>query len=401
MELPVVVIRPCAPEAEPSLIASTVHEMLGKVPGIEDRLARARIVFIKINLSPRGRREYLGRAVEYVDPVVLRAVAIWVAARTGARIMVGDGTDGIGFEQALEQEGHRAVIEELGLVPVNLNDPPYTRFVVPRPLSHRWYDLSAKIAEADFIISLAKMKSHHLCGVTLCVKNLFGLPPNKVYGSPRVLLHSAVRIPRVLADLLQLVPPDLCIVDGIVGASSLEWGGDPVSSGVLIAGNDALATDAVAAKYMGVDPGAPWGTLPFFHADNHLRFCAEHGLGSIAQDGAVLDGEMAEMRRPFLPAGSAEPAFIERLQENRRLVCGLAQDYFAHRESFVRDFGGQVISLRRDGALAHGALDDKFGERFFGQHDAQGHSMEDWWYRSFIKRVEPEEAELAEPYTLT
>jgi len=396
----VVVVRPCAPEAEPSVIVSTIHEVLGKVPGIEERLARTKAVFIKINLGPSGRREYLGRAVEYVDPVVLHGVATWVASRTGARIMVGDGTDGIGFDQALEQEGHRAVIEELGLEPVDINNPPHRRFVVPRPLMHRWYDLSARIAEADFIISLAKMKSHHLCGVTLCIKNLFGLTPNKVYGSPRVLLHSAVRIPRVLADLLQLVPPDLCIVDGIVGASSWEWGGDPVASGVLIAGNDALATDAVAARHMGVDPGATWGALPFFHADNHLRLCAEHGLGSIAQNGAVLDGTMSEMRRPFLPAGSGEPAFIERLQENRRLVCGLAQDFFAQRERFVRDYGGQVISFRRDGTLAHGAVDEGFGPRFFGQQGALGHSPEEWWYRSFIKRVEHEEAELAEPYAV-
>jgi uncharacterized protein (DUF362 family) len=227
MTAPTVVIRPCEPDANQGRITSTVHEMLGRVPGVADRLARAKTVLIKINVGPGGRREYLGRAIEYVDPPVLRAVAAWVRSRTGARILVGDGTDGLGFEEAITQEGHRAVMDELGLTPLNLNEPPYRRFIVPRPLMFRWYDLPAALAEADFVISLAKMKSHHLCGVTLSIKNLFGLPPNKVYGSPRVCLHSAVRIARVLVDLLQLVPPDLCIIDGIVGASAWEWAGIP------------------------------------------------------------------------------------------------------------------------------------------------------------------------------
>ena len=328
----------------------------------------------------------------------LRAVAAWVQSHTTAPIRVGDGTDGIGFEEAMAQEGHRAVIEELGLTPLNLNEPPYQRFVVPRPQMFRWYSLSAALAEADFVISLAKMKSHHLCGVTLTIKNLFGLPPNKVYGSPRVCLHSAVRIARVLADLLQLVPPDLCIIDGIVGADASEWGGDPVTAGVLIAGNDALATDAAAARYMGVDPEAPRGEPPFIHGENHLRLCAQLGLGAIAADGYVLDGDMPEMRKVFSVSGSGEPAFIARLQENRRLVSGLARDYFEDRARFARDYPGQVVSVRRDGITAHGPMNAGFPERFFGHQNAAGRSPEEWWYRSFIKLVEPEEAELAAPY---
>ncbi len=68
------------------------------------------------------------------------------------------------------------------------------------------------------------MKSHHLCGVSLTLKNLLGLPANRVYGSPRFALHSPVRLPRILSDLAQICTPSIGLIDGItVLACNIDW----------------------------------------------------------------------------------------------------------------------------------------------------------------------------------
>jgi len=42
-------------------------------------------------------------------------------------------------------------------------------------LGHLW--LPRTVLEADFIVSMPKVKTHHWAGVTLSMKNLFGIVP--------------------------------------------------------------------------------------------------------------------------------------------------------------------------------------------------------------------------------
>src|SRR5439155_9797490 len=43
-------------------------------------------------------------------------------------------------------------------------------------------DLNHSYADTDVMVSLAKLKNHVTAGVTLSMKNLFGLTPNSLYG---------------------------------------------------------------------------------------------------------------------------------------------------------------------------------------------------------------------------
>ena len=51
------------------------------------------------------------------------------------------------------------------------------------------------VVEADLIVSLPKMKTHHWVGVTASMKNLYGMIPGIKYGWPKNVLHHA-GIPR-------------------------------------------------------------------------------------------------------------------------------------------------------------------------------------------------------------
>ncbi len=110
------------------------------------------------------------------------------------------------------------------------------------------------VLEADYIVSLPKLKTHHWVGVTLSLKNMFGIVPGCCYGWPKNVLHWAGITPSIL-DINSTVRPDFAIVDGIVGME----GNGPIqgtarSSGVLILGDDPVAVDATCARVMGLKP---------------------------------------------------------------------------------------------------------------------------------------------------
>jgi hypothetical protein len=229
------------------------------------------------------------------------------------------------------------------------------------------------------------------------MKNLFGLPPTPIYGSPRFMtLHSPIRLPRILADLTKMFKPEICLIDGIVGCNYQEWGGmgDPVSPGVLIVGDNPVATDAVGARFMGVNPEALRGTPPFLHADNHIRLAAELGLGLAAKADIDLIGQMPAQRKPFTIIGAAEPETSLGAERAHQKACRQAQAYFAERERYVKEYLDETVLLCDDQVLYHAPLAEV---TFRAIVQALGGNPFRF-YESFATLVQQEEAELRAPY---
>lgn len=107
---------------------------------------------------------------------------------------------------------------------------------------------------ADLIVSLAKMKTHHWAGATLSMKNLFGLVPGSVYGWPKNQLHH-VGIARSIVELNRIFRKTFAIVDGVVGMEGNgPVQGKPRPCGVLVMGPDLVAVDATCCRIMGINP---------------------------------------------------------------------------------------------------------------------------------------------------
>ncbi len=172
--------------------------------------------------------------------------------------------------------------------------------------------------ETDVMISLAKLKNHLTAGVTLSMKNLFGLTPNSLYGDQagtedatagRGPLHNRQgfekiklpglkdgitsndpthRVPRIIADICAARPIHLSVIDGITSVSGGEgpWcqNAGPMkvtTPGVLIVGLNPVSTDAVGTAVMGYEqPRAARGTKPFDFCDNHILLGEQAGLGT-------------------------------------------------------------------------------------------------------------------------
>lgn len=136
---------------------------------------------------------------------------------------------------------------------LNLNDVSRVRIQNPFSTISELY-LPHTALGCDLLVSLPKMKTHHWTGVTLSMKNLFGLVPGAIYGWPKNLLHWA-GIDQCVADLHGLFPNQFCLVDGIEG---MEGNGpilgNRITPGVIVAGAYPPAVDATCCRIMQIDP---------------------------------------------------------------------------------------------------------------------------------------------------
>lgn len=132
--------------------------------------------------------------------------------------------------------------------------------VQPHPLLSNYTDLKqvflpSSVLDADLLVSMPKMKTHHWVGVTLSLKNMFGLMPGAVYGWPKNVLHWAGIENSILDINSSLSIPQFAIVDGVIGME----GNGPIQgqakrTGVLVCGQDMVAVDATVCRLMGIQP---------------------------------------------------------------------------------------------------------------------------------------------------
>ena len=111
------------------------------------------------------------------------------------------------------------------------------------------------VLRADLLVSMPKLKTHHWAGMTLSMKNMFGIVPGLKYGWPKNFLHWH-GIHESIIDINSTVRPHFAIVDGIVGMEGNgPIQGTPKAVGVLVFGDDPVAVDATCARVAGLNPG--------------------------------------------------------------------------------------------------------------------------------------------------
>lgn len=134
----------------------------------------------------------------------------------------------------------------------------------------------AKSLLTSTVVSVARMKTHRQVIATLSLKNIgIGAIHNPDRHSPpwhtidpALFSHLARPLNLSLVRLAQVLPIHLAVVDGVVGMEGNgPVKGTPVSSGVALAGTDALAVDLLGAELMGLDPR----TIGYFWYLSQLR----------------------------------------------------------------------------------------------------------------------------------
>ena len=142
--------------------------------------------------------------------------------------------------------------------------------------------LPRTVLAADLLVSMPKMKTHHWSGVSLAMKNMFGIVPGIRYGWPKNILHWK-GIQESILDLCATVPIHFVIADGIVAME----GNGPLNGtarflGKIVLSDDAVAADATCARLMGFSANR----IP--HVREASRFIGNSSCALIDQVGETL-----------------------------------------------------------------------------------------------------------------
>jgi uncharacterized protein (DUF362 family) len=217
---------------------------------------------------------------------------------------------------------YSAILQDLGVNTVDLNNPaPYTGFI-SRDVGDKYFNytsftINQILADIDVYVSIPKLKHHYEAGFTGSLKNQIGIVPKQLYTLPgntsyRAALHTKdgtapinTHLPKSICDLNLARPVHLAVIDGVMNAHGAEGDWNPTwvetADNILFAGKDPVATDSIAAYFMGNDPEAAQLELPALtgqdrgYCDNHMYMLHQKGIGTnqlseieVVGDGAGL-----------------------------------------------------------------------------------------------------------------
>jgi len=299
-----------------------VRDLLDGIGGLGDVVSAGDRVAIKVNLTGGTSSPPVTGGVAPIDsfvthPEVVRALGQFVRDAGAKEVMIVEAV----YEWASYVEwGYEDVAKACDAKLIDLNDSaPWDSFGHAKVAGHHVYPdfaFNHILEDVDVFMSVSKLKNHWWAGVTHTMKNLFGLVPYRFYtlregDSYRSEFHGegdtpTTRIPRVIMDLNRARPIHFGLVDGIKTAQSGEgpWiqNMTALEPGILIAGKNAVATDAVATAVMGYDPTAERPNPPFIRGDNHLNLARELGLGTNRLDEIEVVGEnIDDVKTDFEP----------------------------------------------------------------------------------------------------
>lgn len=227
-------------------IDSAVKRVFDSFGGIENFVNKNEHVLLKVNLVAGHDIE---RRVT-TDPSIVRATAKLVLSAGGIPF-IADSPGIDNFTRAAEKAGFIQVAEELGIECHELTDP------VDLPASEgadfKRIQVSKYVAEADKVISLAKLKTHGQMYLTMGVKNLFGCIPGRLKAG----WHYNVGLNRekfagLLLDIYAGVKPCFTLLDGVIGMDGDgPTSGDPYEFGIIAGTQDALTMDFWLCRMLG------------------------------------------------------------------------------------------------------------------------------------------------------
>ena len=218
------------------------------------------------------------------DPIVAEAI-IKKVADLGLEVFVVESDAMMtNADKASVKTGMTDMCERNGVKFVNLRHlKDKVKLVVPEGEALKTVTVP-RLAVESAVVSAAKLKTHMATTVTLGLKNMFGLLPDKFKGK-----YHAMGISNVIVDVNAAIKPVLTVVDGFVGMEGHgPVDGDPVRMDLIVAGKDVVAVDATCCRVMDFDP----------HKIKHVQRSFERGLGQI-DDVDVVGERIEDVRRVF------------------------------------------------------------------------------------------------------
>jgi uncharacterized protein (DUF362 family)/Pyruvate/2-oxoacid:ferredoxin oxidoreductase delta subunit len=259
-------------------VPAAVSRALDLIGGLDTVVKTGDRVLIKPNLLAPKKPEQ----ATTTHPEVVAAVAEAVR-RVGGSPMIGDSPGGMRREldDLWEITGMKAVSEKTGVPLVNIEAGGSCK----KQRNGRTYYLSKLAIEADVIVNLPKLKTHSLVLFTGAVKNMYGLLPGFRKKETHLIYPKPGPFSEALVDIYSFIMPQLTVMDAVQGMD----GDGPAAGrrrevGLLLAGRDAVAVDAVAGRLVGIDP----------EEISTCRLAARQGLGVCSPEEIAVVGDDPE-----------------------------------------------------------------------------------------------------------
>jgi uncharacterized protein (DUF362 family)/NAD-dependent dihydropyrimidine dehydrogenase PreA subunit len=275
---PRVISRPCRYPAPQAIIDEIVEEL---APPLDGKRVLVKPNCLTAAPPERGVTTHPSVVSALVAGLKRRGAKVWVGDNPGAR-EYGSGEHCFRVSGLLEAAGEAFVDLGRANVTVELSSRFMKKVVVSR-----------HVMDADFVISVPKLKTHCLTLLTGGVKNMYGI----LAGGEKARLHYVARrkaaFSEALIDVYSIRPPDMAVMDAVVAME-----GDGPSHGILrpvgriLASDNAVALDAAAARVMGVSPGKV----------GHLAVAEGRGLGPLEGSGMEVCGDISPVAGFAMPS---------------------------------------------------------------------------------------------------
>jgi uncharacterized protein (DUF362 family) len=218
------------------------------------------------------------------DPIVVEAIIKKLEHLPVEIYVVESDATMTNADKAFEATGMNEMCKQNGVQCLNLRHvKDRVKIAIPNGETLRSITVPRIVTESA-IISAAKLKTHASTKVTLGMKNMFGLLPDKFKGK-----YHAKGINKVVVDINTVLKPALTLIDGFVGMEGKgPTDGTPVKMDLIIAGKDVVATDATAARVIGFEP----------MEISHIRRAYEKGLGNI-DNIEIVGSKLDDVRHVF------------------------------------------------------------------------------------------------------
>ncbi len=315
-------------------VGSAVRTAL-ELAGLADVFRGRESVLLKPNLLSARSPE---KAVT-THPAVVEAVGE-VARSAGCRLALGDsppfaGENPAKYTALLEQTGMTAVARRLGAQLVRFEDAA-VRISSPSGRFYRSFEIAGVVTDSDLVVSISKLKTHGLTGLTGAVKNLFGCVP----GIRKGLFHVQAAEDReafaqVLVDLAASLPQAVHLMDAVVAMDGEgPNAGRARDVGLILASDDPVALDAVASAIVAIDPMSIDTTRL-----GHGQGLGCGTLGSVAVRGVAIEeaqvahfvpssgvNEWARIPRPIRNALRRQLVAVPQFRAKECVECGDCTD---------------------------------------------------------------------------
>jgi len=233
--------------------------------GAADKLPEKGLIIIKPNLTNSDAPP--------VTTNVAAAEAVYRYSRTrcSAEIAIGDGCGSGTTPQCFRANGYTKLAEKYGIRLIDFNTEETVLLRNPDALQLKEFHMP-KIVRDAFIISLPILKDHSFTKTTIAMKNMFGIAPGPFYSGSwnKSKLHSPATHKSVV-DVCLYKKPDLSVVDAVVALTGMHLSGKHRAIGLILAGFDPVAVDAVGSELLGHDPKR----IEYLRLSNNLLGCMD------------------------------------------------------------------------------------------------------------------------------